>query len=136
MSTKRTVKDWVDDIHSAMQNIRSDIGDMTKTEFMYDGKTVRAVTKSITDIGEAAHQMMDDFPGIEEKYPEIWSHLAKVYAMRIKLTHGYFGIDAGIVWDTTQTSLPLFESVIAPLAENDGGDGAGGGASGGPRIRL
>ena len=75
-----------------MQNIRSDIGSMTETEFLYDGKTLRAVTKSITDIGEAAHQMMDDFPNVETTNPDIWLHLKMVYAMRIKLTHSYFSI--------------------------------------------
>lgn len=132
--SKRTLHDWIDEIHLAIQNIRSDIGSMTETEFLYDGKTLRAVTKCITDIGEAAHQMMDDFPNVETTNPDIWLHLKMVYAMRIKLKHSYFSIDAGIVWTTAKLSLPVFESVIESfLEQNDGGgDGSGGGAAGGP----
>ena len=113
----RNLQDWVSDIYSAMRNIEADMGDMTETEFLDDGKTIRAVAKSITDIGECAHQIMETFPGFKDTQPAIWSHLSKVYAMRIKLTHGYFGLDAGVVWSTAKNSLPVFESVVGKLTK-------------------
>jgi uncharacterized protein with HEPN domain len=134
------MQDWVDDIHSSMRNIESDMKNMSEAEFLEDGKTIRAVAKSITDIGEAAHRLMDEHPEVEANHLDVWSHLEKVYAMRIKVTHGYFGLDAGIVWSTAKKSLPVFESLIDKVTtlsdEDDGdGDGSGGGAAGGPSRR-
>jgi len=138
--SKRTLQDWVEDIHSAMRNIKSDMINMSEAEFLDDGKTIRAVAKSITDIGEAANKLMGEHPAIETQHPDIWAHLKDVYAMRNKVTHGYFGLDAGIVWSTARKSLPVFESLISklsvPTEVNDGGgDGSGGGTAGGPPRR-
>ncbi|MFZ4538894.1 DUF86 domain-containing protein [Propionivibrio sp.] len=134
--SKRTLQDWVDDVHLSMRNIESDMLNMSETEFLNDGKSIRAVAKSITDIGEAAHQLMNEHPEVEAKHSVVWSHLVKVYAMRNKVTHGYFGLDAGIVWSTAKKSLPVFESLIDKITvlsdEDDGdGDGTGGEAAGG-----
>jgi len=54
-SKERRLPDWVQDIRDAMQNIRADIGVLTEEQFLGDGKTVRAVAKGLSDIGEAAN---------------------------------------------------------------------------------
>lgn len=110
--SKRKMQDWIDDIHLAMRNIEADMRDISEAQFLDDGKTIRAVVKSITDIGEASHQLMDDHPEIKAAHPDVWLHLEKVYAMRIKVTHGYFGLDAGVVWSTVKKSLPAFECLL------------------------
>jgi len=48
---RRRLPDWVQDIREAIQNIRSDIGTLTESQFLKDGKTLRAVVKGIADIG-------------------------------------------------------------------------------------
>lgn len=67
MSDKqRRLPDWTQDIREAMQNIRADIGTLTEEQFPGDGKTVRAVAKGFSDIGEAANQIMSIDPGLEQ----------------------------------------------------------------------
>jgi hypothetical protein len=45
--SKRTLKDWVEDVHASMRNIESDMLNMSEAEFLDDGKSIRAVAKSI-----------------------------------------------------------------------------------------
>lgn len=54
-------------------------------------KTQRAVIKGLTDIGEAANNIMKLAPGLKQRNPDAWQHLDDVYAMRIRLTHTYTG---------------------------------------------
>ncbi len=39
-------------------------------------------------------------------------------AMRNRLVHGYFDVDASIVWDTTQNDLSPLKSQIEKILEN------------------
>ena len=115
-SKERRLPDWVQDIREAMQNIRADIGVLTEEQFLGDGKTVRAVAKGLSDIGEAANQIMSIDPGLEQRNPSIWQHLRKIHAMRNVLTHGYFRTDASVVWETVKNDLPKFESFLDGVA--------------------
>jgi uncharacterized protein with HEPN domain len=113
---ERRLPDWVQDIREAMQNIRADIGVLTDEQFLGDGKSVRAVAKGLSDIGEAANQIMSIDPGLEQRNPAVWQHLRKIYAMRNVLTHGYFRTDASVVWETVKNDLPKFESFLDDVA--------------------
>ena len=113
---ERRLPDGVQDIREAMQNIRADIGVLTDEQFLGDGKSVRAVAKGLSDIGEAANQIMSIDPGLEQRNPAVWQHLRKIYAMRNVLTHGYFRTDASVVWETVKNDLPKFESFLDDVA--------------------
>ena len=113
----RRVPDWVRDIRDAIEYIRTDLGDLDRHAFEMDGKTLRAVTKSIADIGEAANQIMLAMPHVQAESPAIWQHLKRVYAMRNVLLHGYFRTDAGVVWDTVQLHLPELDRLLNRLDE-------------------
>jgi len=122
MSDKeRRLPDWMQDIREAMQNIRADIGTLTEQQFLGDGKTVRAVAKGLSDIGEAANQIMSIDPGLERRNPDVWQHLRKIYAMRNVLAHGYFRTDASVIWVTVTGDLPKFEALLDSLASNNTG---------------
>lgn len=43
----RRLRDWPLDIRDALNNVKSDIGALDEDAFAADGKTLRAVTKSI-----------------------------------------------------------------------------------------
>jgi len=113
----RRLPDWIADIREARRNIESDIGSVNEEQFLVDGKTLRAVTKSLSDIGEAANQIMALAPRWQHAHPAAWDHLRRVYAMRNVLAHGYFRVDAGVVWATVKQDLPLLESVLDSLPE-------------------
>ena len=119
-SKQRRLPDWVQDIRDAIQNIRADIGEVTENEFLDDGKTLRAVTKGLSDIGEAANQIMVIAPWLEQVNPDAWIHFKRVYAMRIVLTHGYFRTDAGVVWDTVNNHLPILEKFLDSITLDKG----------------
>lgn len=129
---ERRLPDWIEDIRDAIQNIRSDIGGLTEDAFLVDGKTLRAVAKSIADIGEAANQIMTIAPHVQEASPVTWEHLRRVYAMRNVLAHGYFRMDAGVVWETATRHLPALAAVLEGVAAAgaDGSEGTGGRGTG------
>jgi uncharacterized protein with HEPN domain len=113
----RRAADWVSDIRDAIRNIQGDIGVLTKLEFSHDGKSQRAVIKSLTDIGEAANSIMELVPSLQQSMPEIWQHLKEVYATRIRLTHHYHRTNPNIVFETVKNSLPELEQFIQGIAE-------------------
>ena len=117
----RRVPSRVQDMLEAIANAKSDIGDLTKEQFLADGKTQRAVIESIIVIGEAANNVMRLAPSLEQKNPLVWQHLHDVYDMRIVLTHEYFRVDAAIVWTTVKNHLPLLEKLLLAFSAEDDG---------------
>jgi uncharacterized protein with HEPN domain len=79
---------------------------MTLENFGQDRKTVDAVIRNMTIIGEAAAHI----PGeVTAAHPEVqWREMR---AMRNLMVHQYFGVSDRILWDTVSTNLP-------PLAES------------------
>jgi len=113
----RRVPERLQDIREAIENARSDLGGLTKEQFIADGKTQRAVIESVIVIGESANSIMRLDPTIEQSSPETWQHLKDVYEMRIVLTHEYFRVDAAVVWDTIKNDLPKLEALINSLSD-------------------
>jgi uncharacterized protein with HEPN domain len=111
--TPRRVPDRIQDMLEAIGNVKSDLGDMRKEDFLVDGKTQRAIIESLIVIGEAANKIMQLDPAIQQSAPMLWQQLRDAYDMRIILTHEYFRVDAGIVWTTIQNNLPLLEAQLS-----------------------
>ena len=74
----RRVADWLADIRDAISSIHGNIGALTKPEFSRDRKTQRAVIKSLTDIGEAANNIMELDPALQQRMPVVWQHFKEV----------------------------------------------------------
>ncbi len=115
----RRVPDRLCDIWEALENVKSDLGTMTKEQFLADGKTQRAVIEGLIVIGEAANSIMQLDPELEQKHPGAWRQFRDVYGMRIILTHEYFRVDAAVVWDTIQNDLPELERLMERLSPPD-----------------
>jgi uncharacterized protein with HEPN domain len=115
----RRLPDWIEHIREAIRNIDADIDMLDEEHFLGDGKTLRAVTKSLSDIGEAANRIMVIDPGMQQESPAAWEHLRRVYAMRNLLAHGYFRIDGSVVWATVKQDLPRLQKLLDELS-NDG----------------
>jgi len=124
MSNKaRRIPERIEDIREAIENVRSDLGNLTKEQFLSDGKTQRAIIKSLIVIGESANAIMRLDPSIERSSPEAWRHFKDVYEMRIVLTHEYFRIDAGVVWDTIWNDFPQLEAMLATVSHPSDANG-------------
>lgn len=109
--------DYFSDILDAMQLISEYTHGLTVEQFVADTldahKTRDSVIKNMIDIGEAANNIMQLAPEIENDAPEMWRHLRGVYDMRNKLTHGYRSINDRIVWNTIADFLPEFGMCIS-----------------------
>ncbi len=79
-----------------------------------DDALLRHAAKSIiADIGEAAKNLEDlsvEIPGVP------WTQITR---MRDRVTHRYFDVDCGVVWDTLTTDLPNLEQAVRAFIEED-----------------
>lgn len=111
------VSDFLADIQEAIQLIAEYTRGLTGEQFVADSvdahKTRDSVIKNMIDIGEAANNIMQLAPDIEQRNAELWLHLRGAYDMRIKLTHGYRSINDRIVWNTASDYLPELAMCIA-----------------------
>jgi len=103
-------RDWrlrIEDILEAIETVTSYVSTMTFDDFVRDQRTIDAVVRRFTIIGEAsAHvpeEICDRNPGIP------W---ADMRAMRNFVVHEYFGISEEILWDTIHKDLP---AIVEPL---------------------
>jgi len=103
---------YLHDIKNAIISIISFTSGMTFESFKSDDKTFSAVIRKIEIIGEAAKSIMPDIQASSRDIP--WSVLAR---MRDKLIHGYFGIDADVIWKTINNDLPEILPVISSLCD-------------------
>ena len=74
---------------------------MTGEQFMSDEKSQDAVSKRISNVGEAANEALKLKPTIKERFPEF-------EAARDVISHGYFALDAAVLRATVKQSIPKF----------------------------
>lgn len=91
----------VRDILDSIGAIEGHVGDMTYDQFAADGKTIDAVLRNLTIIGEAATNVP---ASVQDRYPDVpWDDMRR---MRNVVVHIYFGVNLPIVWQTIQGDLP------------------------------
>lgn len=112
-------RDWtmrIEDILDSIAQIQAYVRGMTFDSFQADRKTIDAVVRNITIIGEAANNVP---PSVADSHPEIPWKLMRDF--RNVVVHRYFGLDARVIWDTAQADIPpLVDSLRRLLA--DGAD--------------
>ncbi|MDF3064035.1 MAG: hypothetical protein K0S06_4144 [Microvirga sp.] len=73
------------------------------------------MSKCIEVIGEAASRLLQEFPDVLTRHPDL--ELAAARAMRNRLSHGYFDIDPRVLWDTITVDVPrIVEAARRALA--------------------
>jgi hypothetical protein len=83
---------------------------MTSDAFRADEKTVDAVVRNLVVIGEASRHIPED---VEQRHPGIpWD---KMRGIRNVVAHEYFGVDAGILWETARHDLPPLRPLLERL---------------------
>lgn len=108
--SKRGAKLYLEDIKNAIKKIEQYTKDLDFNEFSKDIKTIDAVVRNLTIIGEAATNIPRE---IKSKNPDVaWT---EAISMRNKVTHEYFGVDEEILWQTLKEDLPTFKKQISKL---------------------
>ena len=103
---------YIHDIIKAIESILAFTDDMTFDQFTGDDKTLSAVVRKFEIIGEAVKNLSIDL--IEDNPHVPWSDMAR---MRDKLIHGYFGIDAEIIWKVAREDMPNVLGHIVTISE-------------------
>jgi uncharacterized protein with HEPN domain len=115
----RDYRVYLRDILEAIANVEEFVGNMPRSEFEGDKKTLHAVVRNLEVIGEAVKGVP---PEVRDRYPEVpWQRIA---GLRDILIHHYFGIDIDIVWDILQNKLPELKGQIQAILEKAGGSQA------------
>lgn len=98
-------------IIEAADKINRYIDGMKLTEFEQDEKTLDAVVRELTIIGEAAANISDEW---KEEFPDV--PLGEAIGMRNRIVHEDWAVDTDVVWKTCLEDIPnlrnKLESVI------------------------
>ncbi len=70
-------------------------------EFVADEKTVDAVVRNFSIIGEASSRLPEDFRDSNSQID--WP---RIRGFRNRIVHNYFGVDHSIVWSIIENFLP------------------------------
>ena len=81
-------------------------------DFVNDEKTLSAVISKFEIIGEAAKRIPSDIKSDYDYIP--WKSIA---GMRDNLTHGYFGVDTHLVWQTIRKDVPKLMDDISKILD-------------------
>lgn len=99
-------------ILDAVEKIERYLTGFDKNTFQSDDKTQDAVIRQLSIIGEATNCLTGD---LRANYPQVEWRFAT--ATRNRLVHGYFDVDAEIIWDTAQNDLPNLKIEIEKILE-------------------
>ncbi len=97
------IKDYLDHIEEAATLASEYVYGMAKEAFLADRKTQQAVIYNILIIGEAATQVINEYPEFVAAHPDIPRR--EMRGIRNRMAHGYFELDLSIIWDTVTTYL-------------------------------
>lgn len=111
--SKRDSKLYLIDIKESIEKIEKYTKDVAFADFAKDLKTIDAVVRNLSIIGEAVKNIPDD---IKMAHSEIAWH--EIMGMRNKVVHEYFSVDEEILWKTIQNDLPLFKKQIGEILDN------------------
>lgn len=114
MSAKQrrlSIQDYLDHIEEAATLASGYVRDMSRERFLDDRKTQQAVIYNILIIGEAATQIINEYPDFVAAHPDIpWREMRGI---RNRMAHGYYELDISIIWDTATTYLDKLSQQIA-----------------------
>ena len=111
--SERGVRLYAEDIREAIRRIEEYTVGVDFDDFTGDTKTIDAVVRNLTIIGEAVKNLPRK---VKLEYSDIpWREIT---GMRNKVTHEYFGVDEGILWKTIKEDLPSFKKQVSEILKS------------------
>jgi uncharacterized protein with HEPN domain len=102
-------------ILDAAKEIEQFLANKTEAQFRGDRLLLLGVQKLIEIIGEAANHLSDP---LKQQHPQIkWR---SAVSTRNRLSHGYFDIDAAVIWSTATQDVPKFAEQIRSVINGRG----------------
>lgn len=108
--SKREIKLYLNDIIEAIDKIEGYLQGLDLETFSEDTKTVDAVMRNFSVIGEAINNLPAELKTIHPEIPWV-----EINGMRNKMIHEYFGVDETILWQTAKENLPELKKQISKL---------------------
>jgi len=98
-----TAKDFLIHILESADRVQRYTKSMGHKEFSADTMVQDAVIRNMEIIGEAANNLLEAAPGIDEKYPSI--PFIQIRGMRNRVAHGYFAVSLSMIWDSCRRTF-------------------------------
>ena len=106
--SKRESALYLADIKECIKKLEHYVKGMSFEQFCDDPQVIDAVVRNLEIIGEAANNIPAE---MKRKYPNIsWP---RIVGMRNIISHEYFGIDKGIIWQTVKDDIPKLKSELS-----------------------
>lgn len=103
----------VHDILDAIEKIDRYMSGMTAEQFYADDRTIDAVIRNFSIIGEAANAIPGD---VQKANPTIpWS---EIIGMRNIVVHGYHKVSLSVVWTSAKNDLPVLVPLLKVLGSS------------------
>lgn len=110
--SKREWTLFVEDILESIGLIEEYVKGMEFNDFQQDRKTIDAVVRNFTIIGEASKYIPDN---IKVQFTQVdWKG---IQGFRNRIAHEYFGISLSIVWDIITKELPSLKKQMKEILE-------------------
>jgi uncharacterized protein with HEPN domain len=110
--TKRSYVDYLADICDAASLAQSFIAGLRFEDFDDNIEKQFAVIRAFEIMGEAAAHIPLE---VQNQRPDVpWQD---IIGMRNVLIHGYFGVDARVVWETLHRDVPALRTAIQGLLD-------------------
>lgn len=110
--SKREWTLFLEDILESIGLIEEYVEGMEFDDFKKDRKTVDAVVRNFTIIGEATKYIPDN---IKIQFAKVdWKG---IQGFRNRIAHEYFGLSLSIVWDIIKKELPILKDQMKEILE-------------------
>lgn len=107
------IRDYLSHMLEAIERIERYTRGKAQNAFIHDDQLQDAVVRNIEIIGEAAKNIERHAPTFVAAHDDIpW---AALYAMRNRVSHGYWTVDLDAVWQVVQRDVPILEEQVRGL---------------------